>query len=652
MRADNGEQELVLTPDQAYLTDPATTYPVTLQSVFSITPTADADVWNVLPDDPNSEGAHLKAGTETDGSTSRAYLKFDMSPLAGQQISDVTLSLLNIDGPSCGTAVGAGIQVRRVTSAWSPSTVTWNNQPTNTTEDAVTNTSSVGGTCSPAPMTWNITSLARRWADDAGNYGVVLMSPSERASANYRVFPSSEDSDFNTPPKITATFAAGRTPTVVSPAGSDGVEVFTAPETWGMDSLPTAEAQAHALSSAQDRVEAHPDDLAPPYLDMVSGQVLVPAATAEGRTIGSQTLAGTAFLSNGLTDWTAPGEYTGDDTDEDWEGPADTTENYSFLPQSPDKPYSVNRLEAISEEVLTLSAEQLPGADALMGTRVWPERNQVIIQASAVTPELRLALAQRYGTQAVSIWLRHNAPRPKPDALAVDSRQSDTGHVNGGSRFTSNGLGCTTGFAWGNSTENYMITAGHCMPRNGNGISSIGILTGTAPNLDSTWADGKGSQKLPGQPTYYGDTARLQILPRDRTASIFVGDANSEAKRPVGGRWTRRAIVGDAYCVGGATTGQTCNWKVSDLGWKLETDDGAITRWVHRGTRANRCTFSGDSGAPVFTIRSDGYVMAKGIHHGGVHNPDNTQKQTDCVEFFTDIWDVNKAFGDRIAKRK
>ncbi|QYC39177.1 hypothetical protein Nocox_07760 [Nonomuraea coxensis DSM 45129] len=101
-----GGQTLVLKPDQKYLVDPATSYPVTIQSAFSIVPSADADVWSLLPDYPNGDGGTLKAGTESDGSKSRAYLKFNTSPLIGQQITNVTLSLLNIDGPSCGSAVG------------------------------------------------------------------------------------------------------------------------------------------------------------------------------------------------------------------------------------------------------------------------------------------------------------------------------------------------------------------------------------------------------------------------------------------------------------------------------------------------------------------------------------------------------------------
>jgi hypothetical protein len=322
-------------------------------------------VWSALPDFPNGSGLTLMAGTDSDGTKSRAYLKFDTSPLVGHQISNVTLSLLNIDGPSCGSQVSDGIQVRRVTSRWSPATVTWSEQPTNTTENAVTNRSSVGGSCAPTPMTWDITAMAKQWAADVGNYGLVLMSPTERSVRNHRVYPSSEDSDFNDPPKLTATFSPVGGPVVVSPAGPDGVEVIQAPSNWGHDAVQMAEPQAHALSAAFDRVVANADKLADPYVDMVSGQVIVPAATAEGRPIGSGTLSGTAYLGYGETDWTIPGDYT----DEDGEGPPGPTEPYNFTPQVPDVTASYGRHVTIIREVLRLTSAQLPGADAIISAR-------------------------------------------------------------------------------------------------------------------------------------------------------------------------------------------------------------------------------------------------------------------------------------------
>ncbi|MEV0754218.1 DNRLRE domain-containing protein [Streptosporangium sp. NPDC050280] len=124
VRTDNGQQTLLIKPDPGFLADPATSYPVTLSSAFGMQLIADTDV-NSVVDFNNVDGPFLKAGTTSGGEKARTYLKFDLSPLTGQNVSNATLSLLNVDGPSCGTNVGAGIQVRRVTSAWNPFTITW-----------------------------------------------------------------------------------------------------------------------------------------------------------------------------------------------------------------------------------------------------------------------------------------------------------------------------------------------------------------------------------------------------------------------------------------------------------------------------------------------------------------------------------------------
>jgi hypothetical protein len=165
-----------------------------------------------------------------------------------------------------------------------------------------------------------------------------------------------------------------------------------------------------------------------------------------------------------------------------WEEASNTTEDYSFTPYVPvgNALNSNSRLIGIADEVLNLSASELPGADSLIAAGIWPERDQVVIQATAVTSQLRLALAQRYGISAVTIWLNPNATQL---TSAVDSRDNDNDDwVNSGSHYDANSGACTTGFAWGTATNSYMITAGHCMPRNGTGVSTIGSLTGTAPN--------------------------------------------------------------------------------------------------------------------------------------------------------------------------
>jgi hypothetical protein len=350
--------------------------------------------------------------------------------------------------------------------------------------------------------------------------------------------------------------------------------------------------------------------------------------------------------------------YTDGDTEQDQEGSAGTTEDYTFTPQSPDAPNSAGRLTALVNEVLTSDSTQLPGRDGLLGAWIWPERDQVVVQANTVTSELRLALAQRYGTTAVAIWLRPNAV-PAEDA---ESRDNDNDQwVNGGSKYLPSAGGyCTTGFAWGTISQNYIVSAGHCLPRSDSLVSSsIGLL------LKSTFVTGKGTVPLSGQTGYYGDLALIGVLgnpPRNHTASIFVGPANSTQKRPVAGRWSRRAVNADNYCAGGATTGQTCNWKVVRTDFTQSIWNKTLKVWelkkkVHQGGKnSGECVKKGDSGGPIYTIfktaAGNGYVTAKGITASTDISTPTGSLLRPCSATFTDIQDVAKAFGGDIKKRQ
>ncbi|MEV6871634.1 phospholipase A2 [Amycolatopsis sp. NPDC051128] len=196
---------LVLKPAMSFLNDPATVYPVTVDPSVVLPLAGDTDV-NSAFDGNNVSGEYLKAGTESDGEKARAYLKFDTRGL--QAPTKAELRLTNIDAPRCGPAVGAGIQVRRVTDFWAPDTQTWTPQPANTTEDAALSTEgSLFGSCGSERMTWDITAIVAKWAaGTAGNHGLVLQSPTETATANYRVFTSAENTEgLGDPPTLTVT---------------------------------------------------------------------------------------------------------------------------------------------------------------------------------------------------------------------------------------------------------------------------------------------------------------------------------------------------------------------------------------------------------------------------------------------------------------
>ncbi|MGW0195415.1 DNRLRE domain-containing protein [Nonomuraea sp. NPDC003201] len=218
----DGRTDLVVKLDQAFLADAGTTYPVRVAAAVTLPVGADVDVSTLDVDSPAyPSGPNLLAGTMTGGMKIRTHLKFDTTGLQGSTVTDAKLSMNTIDSHNCGTALTNGIQVARLTSAWDPDNLYWATKPAFTTEDASTNFKGVNSDCAtwPDSMDWNVTGITQDWAAGAANHGLVLKSPGEANINNYRVFTSSEDTDFNQPPTLTITTSGPASqPAVSAPA--------------------------------------------------------------------------------------------------------------------------------------------------------------------------------------------------------------------------------------------------------------------------------------------------------------------------------------------------------------------------------------------------------------------------------------------------
>ncbi|MEW1837379.1 DNRLRE domain-containing protein [Nonomuraea angiospora] len=219
-----GRTELVVKPDQAFLADAGTTYPVRVAAAVTLPVNADVEVTSDndadFPGDPTT--GYMMAGTRTGGFKHRVHLKFDTPNLTGSTVTDAKLSMNTIDAQNCGAALANGIQVARLTGAWDSGNVHWANKPAFTTEDASTNFKGVTMDCAtwPDSMEWNVTGIAQDWAAGAADHGLVLKSPGEANINNYRVFTSAENTDeFGSPPKLTLTTSGpASAPTVSAPA--------------------------------------------------------------------------------------------------------------------------------------------------------------------------------------------------------------------------------------------------------------------------------------------------------------------------------------------------------------------------------------------------------------------------------------------------
>lgn len=211
-----GTQALTLAPDDGFLRDPDTVYPVTVDPSFTVYSTGDLWVQNVDYTSPQIASEELRAGSNDGGARrARSYLDFK-SNWAGKDISSATLRLWNYSSGSC--AAGA-IRASMVTTDWAAKELTWGNQP------------SVSGTlfddyapahgannCNADDADFDVTEIVDAWAHGKPNFGVRLKAVDETSvntwrkyrSTNYSVHPAWR-------PKLMVTYNSyPTTPTAVS----------------------------------------------------------------------------------------------------------------------------------------------------------------------------------------------------------------------------------------------------------------------------------------------------------------------------------------------------------------------------------------------------------------------------------------------------
>ncbi|WP_061296099.1 DNRLRE domain-containing protein [Herbidospora cretacea] len=181
----------------AAVPSPAAADPPSLVVVRNLGPADDVGVSTAH--DANSparpDQSSLSAGSRP-GSVSRGYLRFDLSSLPEGVIRSATLRLTATGSPACGPVVGEGIQVRRVTDAWSAGFLHWGNTPGSTSDDAQVATKGVTKFCAVYPDTveWPVTDIVQEWESGTDNHGLVLQSPDETTDDGLWQFRTRESS--------------------------------------------------------------------------------------------------------------------------------------------------------------------------------------------------------------------------------------------------------------------------------------------------------------------------------------------------------------------------------------------------------------------------------------------------------------------------
>ncbi|MGW0802631.1 LamG-like jellyroll fold domain-containing protein [Nonomuraea sp. NPDC002799] len=314
--------ELVFTPDETFLADPAVTYPVTVAADSTWFGGGEPDdAWVSRNDAYNNNAAagYLRAGTtSTSADVARVYLKFDTTDpvLQGATVQDADLRMWNYksggpNGQLCGDPMGGtGIRAARVTTDWDLDSLDWNNQPSDTAPEEVNR---AGYNYDADPASWcakdeelfyEVTAMTREWIEEGeANHGMVLKAASETATINWRQYYSSEFGGgdpypgYRHPPALVIKYTPAVKRIIVVPRAYEGT---TPPETsyaedkaWlesgnvYFDELPPAQARSHeeAIAEAQAKGDSartrlvdafYPDDLTDQELEDAHDPDLLP----------------------------------------------------------------------------------------------------------------------------------------------------------------------------------------------------------------------------------------------------------------------------------------------------------------------------------------------------------------------------------------
>ncbi|CCH89273.1 exported protein of unknown function [Modestobacter italicus] len=187
------EATVVLTPPQAFLTDPATVYPVTIDPTQTLGLLGDTFVQNNIANTPQGGSTELRVGSPNGGGqVDRSLLLFDVAPAMNKFVQSAQLSLFENYSYSC-TARWVDI---RDADWFDPNTVTWNNQPG--IGGIVANANVALGYSAGCPANWvnfNMTNWLGQYADERTAYygpqmSLAVMAGSETDSLAWKKFNS------------------------------------------------------------------------------------------------------------------------------------------------------------------------------------------------------------------------------------------------------------------------------------------------------------------------------------------------------------------------------------------------------------------------------------------------------------------------------
>jgi RHS repeat-associated protein len=221
---------LQVKPDKAFLDDPATQYPVTLDPALHLGIVQDTWVAsNTSVGYPTA--VDLRSGKYSGTSAiQRSFIQFSQLATQGL-IQSATLALYNNQSAGCDTTKQT--RVYEVASPGFNSSTYYANRPgTVSSPSYVTTTGSYAGpTCSAAGwMRWDVTSMASDWNAGGGNYGFEVLAADETDTTNWKRYASADSTDNTIIPSLAVTYDNAPGPlsnTWLSPGVNTGGTLYT-----------------------------------------------------------------------------------------------------------------------------------------------------------------------------------------------------------------------------------------------------------------------------------------------------------------------------------------------------------------------------------------------------------------------------------------
>jgi len=250
----DADAQLDLSPSMAWLTDPTTVYPVTIDPTIASLP-REGDTF--IKDTETGAGLHVLDHSWgigfTGASKMRAIVDFGTSAIVGAQVTSASLKLWNHVSFTC---TAKPVFAYPVTGPWGGSTITWANQPTVNTTATYSATKSfshgVVGSCANDYDTLDVTKMVAGWASGAltGSSSIELRA-SETDSTQRKYFCSMNLDNDNPPlsscttsahfPTLSVTYnLAPNTPG--TPTHTPGTSSNTATPGWTTTTTPTLKA--------------------------------------------------------------------------------------------------------------------------------------------------------------------------------------------------------------------------------------------------------------------------------------------------------------------------------------------------------------------------------------------------------------------------